>query len=76
MTFAERYGAAQVPALTHRSCDALFQGLRIALNRELEQLETLLQELPELCTTRSGRGDLFHSLEDRLVNMRSEATPA
>jgi 16S rRNA (cytosine1402-N4)-methyltransferase len=45
-----------------------FQGLRIALNRELEQLENLLKALPELLHD-DGVAALisFHSLEDRLV---------
>jgi len=45
-----------------------FQGLRIALNRELEQLNTLLQELPELLHDDGVAAVIsFHSLEDRLV---------
>ncbi len=45
-----------------------FQALRIAVNRELESLETVLRVLPEHLTP-GGRAAIisFHSLEDRLV---------
>jgi 16S rRNA (cytosine1402-N4)-methyltransferase len=45
-----------------------FQALRIAVNRELEELETLLAALPDLLTD-GGRAAIisFHSGEDRLV---------
>jgi 16S rRNA (cytosine1402-N4)-methyltransferase len=45
-----------------------FQALRIAVNGELEQLERLLQSLPDL-VTEGGVAVIisFHSLEDRLV---------
>ena len=45
-----------------------FQALRIAVNGELDQLQTLLAALPNVLLT-GGRAGLltFHSLEDRLV---------
>ena len=45
-----------------------FQALRIAVNRELEQVETVLPLLPRLLK-KGGRVGIisFHSLEDRLV---------
>ncbi len=45
-----------------------FQALRIAVNRELESLETVLRELPD-CLATGGRAAIisFHSLEDRMV---------
>lgn len=45
-----------------------FQAIRIAVNQELQQIETLLPMLPKLLK-KSGRVAIisFHSLEDRLV---------
>lgn len=45
-----------------------FQAIRIAVNHELQQIETLLPFLPQLLT-KGGRVAIisFHSLEDRLV---------
>jgi 16S rRNA (cytosine1402-N4)-methyltransferase len=51
-----------------RRLSQIFQALRIAVNRELEELEALLQHAPSLL--RPG-GTLcviaYHSLEDRIV---------
>lgn len=45
-----------------------FQALRIAVNRELEQVESVLPLLPELLSQGGRVGVIsFHSLEDRLV---------
>ncbi|MFO0675549.1 MAG: 16S rRNA (cytosine(1402)-N(4))-methyltransferase RsmH [Polyangiaceae bacterium] len=45
-----------------------FQALRIMVNAELEELETLLAELPQILRPGGNAAILsFHSLEDRLV---------
>lgn len=48
-----------------------FQALRIAVNRELEELDALLADLPSLLSL-GGRAAIisFHSLEDRRVKLR------
>jgi 16S rRNA (cytosine1402-N4)-methyltransferase len=53
-----------------------FQSLRIALNRELEQLELLLAALPEWLAD-GGVATIisFHSLEDRLVKHAFRGEP-
>jgi 16S rRNA (cytosine1402-N4)-methyltransferase len=60
-----------VPGRTHGRIDSAtrtFQGLRIAVNRELEHVENALLHLPE-CLSLGGRLAVisFHSLEDRIV---------
>jgi 16S rRNA (cytosine1402-N4)-methyltransferase len=53
-----------------------FQAIRIAVNRELEELEKLLAVLPGLVKP-GGRAAIisFHSLEDRLVKHAFEDPP-
>jgi len=52
-----------------------FQALRIAVNRELEELEALLASLPDVLSEGGVAAILsFHSLEDRLVK-RAFAQP-
>ena len=49
----------------------LFQALRLAVNRELEELDILLESIPELLAP-GGRAAIisFHSLEDRKVKQK------
>ena len=52
----------------------VFQALRIAVNRELERLETFMQAVPSMLV-KGGRISIisFHSLEDRIVKQRLRA---
>lgn len=47
----------------------VFQALRIAVNEELEHLDSILEQIPDLLTPGRGRAAIisFHSLEDRRV---------
>jgi 16S rRNA (cytosine1402-N4)-methyltransferase len=70
-----RIVAEAVPAKYHRKgfhpATKVFQALRMAVNGELEELETLLDHVPALLAPR-GRAVViaFHSLEDRMVKER------
>jgi 16S rRNA (cytosine1402-N4)-methyltransferase len=70
-----RLVAEAVPARFHKKgyhpATQVFQALRIAVNRELDELETLLEHIPALLAP-GGRAAViaFHSLEDRLVKER------
>lgn len=60
-------GGAKRHGKTHLATKS-FQALRIAVNRELDELDALLETLPDVLNP-GGRGVLisFHSLEDRKV---------
>jgi 16S rRNA (cytosine1402-N4)-methyltransferase len=63
-----RYGGRVRPGPRLDPATRTFQALRIAVNGELDALDTLLAQLPELMAPQ-GRAALisFHSLEDRRV---------
>ena len=68
--------AQAIPAVEQRKskihpATRTFQALRIAVNRELEQLERFLADFPDLLVP-GGRCAIisFHSLEDRMVKQR------
>jgi 16S rRNA (cytosine1402-N4)-methyltransferase len=68
--------AAAMPAVARRKlkihpATRVFMALRIAVNRELERLEVVLDSLPNLMRS-TGRTCIlsFHSLEDRIVKRR------
>lgn len=70
---------ASPPAYRHgriHPATRIFQALRIAVNRELEVLETFLQRVPHWLTP-GGRLVLisFHSLEDRIVKHALKEMP-
>lgn len=62
----------------HHPATKVFQALRIATNRETEELEQLLEQMARVLAI-GGRAAVitFHSLEDRLVKnaFRDEAPP-
>jgi len=60
-------GGAKKRGKTHLATKS-FQALRIAVNRELDELDALLEALPDILNV-GGRGVMisFHSLEDRKV---------
>lgn len=64
-----------IPAKYHPSkihpATKTFQALRIAVNRELENIENVLETIPQLLT-KGGRLIVisYHSLEDRIVKQR------
>ncbi|MFL6437738.1 MAG: 16S rRNA (cytosine(1402)-N(4))-methyltransferase RsmH [Terriglobales bacterium] len=64
--------AAALPAMKHSRINpatTTFQAIRIFVNRELEDLRTLLNAAPQVLLPSSGRLVVisFHSLEDRIV---------
>ncbi len=62
------HGAGSGRGTTIHPATLVFQGLRIAINRELDTLERAVQAVPDL--VRSGGRAVFisfHSLEDRIV---------
>lgn len=62
---------------SHHPATKVFQALRIATNRELEELEALLEQMARILAV-GGRAAVitFHSLEDRLVKHAFRDEPA
>lgn len=72
-----RVVAGAVPGRSHgriHPATRVFMALRIAVNRELERLQALLEALPQVLAP-GGRICVltFHSLEDRIVKQRFKA---
>jgi len=64
--------AAALPAMKHKRihpATTTFQAIRIFVNRELEDLRSLLETAPQVLLPSTGRLVVisFHSLEDRMV---------
>ena len=64
--------AAALPAMKHKRihpATTTFQAIRIFVNRELEDLRSLLEAAPQVLLPSTGRLVVisFHSLEDRIV---------
>ena len=64
--------AAALPAMKHRRINpatTTFQAIRMFVNRELEDLQELLEAAPQVLLPGTGRVVIisFHSLEDRIV---------
>ncbi len=75
----ERSAARRDRNRAHHPATKVFQALRIATNREMEELEALLEQMSAVLLV-GGRAAVitFHSLEDRLVKhaFRDEAGPS
>jgi 16S rRNA (cytosine1402-N4)-methyltransferase len=74
----ERVASKRDRHRAHHPATKVFQALRIATNREIEELESLLEQIASVLSI-GGRAAIitFHSLEDRAVKhaFRDEAAP-